>query len=127
MKTILVGEDNPANLQLMRELLDTLGYAVVEAVDGEEVLQKVATAQPDLLLLDIQMPKLDGYAVLKRLRQDSRYDGLRVVALTAYAMRGDAAKGLAAGFDDYITKPINLADLRTKLGTLLAERSKADG
>lgn len=119
MKKILVAEDNPASRELLRELLANPDYRVIEAGDGEEVLQKVEEEQPDLVLLDIQIPKLDGFAVLHRLRQDPRFATLRVVALTAYAMRGDREKGLAAGFDGYLTKPIDAAALRVQVEQLL--------
>lgn len=119
MKTILVVDDNPANRALMYELLSPAGHRLVEAGDGEEALQKVEEESPDLVLLDLLMPKLDGYAVLEKLRQDPRHAKLKVVALTALAMQGDAEKGLAAGFDDYITKPIDTAKLLKKVEEML--------
>ena len=78
---------------------------------------------PDLVLLDIQMPVLDGYAVVRRIRDNPRSTKLRVIALTAYAMRGDRDRALAAGFDDYVTKPIDLATLTSKIGQFLEEES----
>lgn len=120
MKTILLVEDNPVNRELIREVLSATEHRVVEACDGEEALQKVETESPDLVLLDIQMPKLDGYGVLERLRNNPRHAGLRVVALTAQAMRGDVEKGLAAGFDAYVTKPIDAVALIQKVEALLA-------
>ncbi len=119
MKTILIVDDNLANRALMYELLSTAGHRLVEACDGEEALQKVEEESPDLVLLDLLMPKLDGYAVLEKLRQDPRNAKLKVVALTALAMQGDAEKALAAGFDDYITKPIDAAALLTKVEEML--------
>ena len=115
MKTILVVDDNPANRELIYELLSTTGHRLVEACTGEEALQKVEEESPDLVLLDLRMPELDGFAVLEKLRQDPRNAKLKVVALTALAMQGDAEKGLVAGFDDYITKPIDAAKLLKKV------------
>lgn len=115
MKRILVAEDNPANRELIREILEAHGYEVVEALDGEEALRKVEGMKPDLVLLDIQMPKLDGYSVLYRLRENPRTATLPVIALTAYAMRGDWEKGLAAGFNAYLTKPITASVLTREI------------
>lgn len=119
MKKILVAEDNPANRELIREILEAHGYQVVEALDGEEALRKVEETQPNLVLLDIQMPKLDGYSVLYRLRENPRYAHLPVIALTAFAMRGDWEKGLAAGFSAYITKPVTASLLTREIEQFL--------
>ena len=81
--------------------------------------KSIGESLPDLVLLDIQMPYLDGYAVLERLRSESRFRSLRVIAVTAFAMRGDREKALAAGFDGYITKPIRIADLRAQVECFL--------
>jgi CheY-like chemotaxis protein len=94
LKTILIGEDNPVNKELLAAILEHWGYAVREASNGEEVLAGIEASVPDLVLLDIQMPELDGYAVLRRLRADSRFEHLKIVALTAYAMRGDRERAL---------------------------------
>jgi CheY-like chemotaxis protein len=119
MKRILVADDNSASRELLRETLEMAGYIVVEAADGEEALERIAEAAPDLALMDIQMPGLDGFGVLKRLRSDGRYRELKVVALTAFAMQGDVARALEAGFDDYITKPIDIAALRKRISEIL--------
>lgn len=120
MKRILVAEDNPASMEFLAELLTSSGYDVVQATNGQEALQKIAANSPDLVLLDIQMPGLDGYSVLRRVRGDEKMARLRVVAFTAYAMPGDREKALAAGFDGYITKPIRAATLRGEIEQLLA-------
>jgi len=117
-RRILIAEDDPASRELLREILGARGYQVVEACDGREALQKIAETEPDLVLLDIQMPVLDGFAVLRQLRQNPRFASLRVVALTAYAMRGDRERTLAAGFDAYIAKPINASVLGAELEQL---------
>ena len=109
MNKILVAEDNLPNRELIREILETCGYEVIEAVDGQQALDKLEESVPDLVLLDIQMPVLDGYAVVRQLRQTPRLAGLKILALTAYAMQGDREKVLEAGFDGYLTKPIDTA------------------
>lgn len=109
---ILIAEDSPASLEFLTELLNAWGYATAQAVSGLEALSQVETATPELVLLDLQMPDLDGYGVLQRLRSDERFKGLPVVALTAFAMRGDREKALQLGFDAYLTKPIDSALLR---------------
>jgi two-component system, cell cycle response regulator DivK len=119
MKKILVAEDNPVNRELIREILGESEYEVIEACDGQEALDKIAEARPDLVLLDIQMPVLDGYAVLRRLRDNPPSPTPRVIALTAYAMQGDRERALAAGFDDYVTKPIDVKTLTCKIGEAL--------
>lgn len=122
MTRILVAEDNPSNRELFRELLESWGYEVVEAVDGEAALKAAGEASPDVVLLDIQMPLLDGCAVLKRLRQDPKLSHLPVMALTAFAMRGDREKALAFGFDAYHSKPINGQVLKRDIEQLLKAR-----
>jgi len=95
MSKILVAEDNLANRELIPEILESCGHEVIEAEDGQQALERLKETKPDLVLLDIQMPVLDGYAVIRRLRQIPRFAGLKVVALTAYAMQGDRDRVLA--------------------------------
>jgi two-component system, cell cycle response regulator DivK len=123
MTKILVAEDNPSNRELFRELLESWGYEVVEAVDGEAALKAAGEETPDVVLLDIQMPLLDGYEVLRRLRQDPKLSHLRVMALTAFAMRGDREKALAFGFNAYHSKPINGPVLKKDIEQLLKRKS----
>ena len=89
MTKILIAEDNAINRELLRELLETRGYTVVEACDGPEALRMIEQAQPDLLLLDIGMPLLDGFAVVRAIRENTLVAALPVLAVTAYAMQGD--------------------------------------
>jgi len=103
---ILVIEDNAENLELMTYLLKAFGHTVLSARDGEEGLALARSEPPDLIVSDVQMPKMDGYQVIREVRRDPRLAQLPVVAVTAYAMRGDRDKVLAAGFDGYISKPI---------------------
>jgi two-component system, cell cycle response regulator DivK len=112
---ILVAEDNAVNLELLREMLEGLGCEVVEASNGEQALAKVEETEPDLILLDINMPKLNGYDVLTRLRQNRKFSAVPVLAVTAYAMKEDQQKVLEAGFNGYLPKPI---DTRRLLGEL---------
>jgi len=120
MKTILIAEDNPTNRELLRELLEIRGYGVAEACDGKEALAMVEQAPPDLLLLDIGMPLMDGFAVVRKLRENPRFTSLPVVAVTAYAMQGDREKIMNSGFDGYLSKPINSGLLVQELSRLLA-------
>ncbi len=112
MPRVLVIDDDPASRELVREILAVSEIQVVEAVDGRQALERIAEAQPDLVLLDIRLPFLDGYEVLRRIRGNPRLTGLRVAAVTAYAMEGDREKALSAGFDAFISKPIQAAALR---------------
>lgn len=120
MKRILVAEDREASRELIRSVLENSGYAVTEAADGRQAIDMARQCDPDLLLLDLQMPGLDGFGVLNELRTDPRFSAVPFVALTASAMQGDRERALAAGFTAYITKPVNLAALRRELAGLLA-------
>lgn len=105
MKTVAVVEDNADNRLLLQAILDGL-YDVVEYENGVDALAGLTAALPDLVLLDISLPGMDGNEILARIRADEALRRLPVIALTAHAMAGDREKYLAAGFDDYITKPI---------------------
>ena len=119
MKRILVADDKATSRELIRAILEKDGYEVMEATDGCEAVLKAQEAPPDLILLDLQMPALDGFGALARLRGDSRFATLPIVAVTASAMQGDRDKAIAAGFTSYITKPVRLAVLRDELARLL--------
>jgi CheY-like chemotaxis protein len=122
MITVLVAEDNAVNRELIRELLELRGYTVLEACDGQEALGIIERAQPDLLLLDIGMPVLDGFAVVRRIRESPRIARLPIVAVTAYAMQGDRERILDSGFDGYLSKPINPSSLTEELNRLLTKQ-----
>jgi CheY-like chemotaxis protein len=122
MTRILIAEDNPVNRELLRELLEMRGHVVDEASDGLEALSKLEQTLPDLLILDLGMPQLDGFGVIRKIRADPRLEKVPVLAATAYAMRGDREKILEAGFDGYISKPIDPVALQKELERLLAER-----
>jgi CheY-like chemotaxis protein len=123
MIRILVAEDNAVNRELLRELLEARGYTVFEACDGQEALHMIEQAQPELLLLDIGMPVLDGFGVIRKIRENPLLAMLPVVAVTAYAMRGDREKILSSGFDGYLSKPLNPSSLAEELDRLLAKRT----
>jgi CheY-like chemotaxis protein len=121
---VLIAEDNAVNRELLRELLEARGYTVLEACDGQEALQMIEKKQPELLLLDIGMPVLDGFAVIQRIRGNPLLALLPVVAVTAYAMRGDREKILNSGFDGYLSKPLNPSSLTKELDRLLTKGSQ---
>jgi CheY-like chemotaxis protein len=120
---ILVAEDNATNRELFRELLEARGYDVAEACDGAEALRMLEQSQPDILLLDIGMPVLDGFAVARAIRANARLAALPILAVTAYAMQGDRERILESGFDGYLSKPINAKSLAEELDRLLDKRA----
>ncbi len=105
MKTVALVEDNPDNRLLVRVILESL-YEVTEYENGFAALEGLPKEKPDLVLLDVSLPEMDGTEVLRRIRADANLRDLPVIALTAHAMAGDREKYLAAGFDEYVTKPI---------------------
>jgi CheY-like chemotaxis protein len=111
MPSILIVDDRASNRELLRTTLEHAGYEVREAADGMIALAMMRQSAPDLVIMDIQMPKLDGYGVLAQMRQDPAIADIPVLALTAYAMEGDSERGAAAGFQAYITKPVALRHL----------------
>jgi len=126
MKRILIAEDNPVNRELLHELLEARGYEVEEAENGQQALQMIAQSRPDALLLDLNMPVLDGLSTVRNIREDAAISSLPVLAVTAYAMRGDREKTLEAGFDGYLSKPINPAALEAELERIWKNPAKAD-
>lgn len=106
-ETVLIVEDNAVNLELVRDLLEANGYCVQEAISGEGAIEKTRLLQPDLVLMDVQLPGMDGLAVTRKLKSDPATKDIIIVALTAYAMRGDAERVIQAGCDGYISKPID--------------------
>ncbi len=105
---ILVVDDNKLNRELARQVLIYHGYEILEAENGQEGVRLAKEARPDLILMDIQMPVLDGLEATRILRGDPETRHIKVLALTSYAMKGDREKAMAAGMDDYITKPIDI-------------------
>jgi len=123
--TILLVEDNILNLELVRDVLFTAGMRVVEARTAQEGLAAASELKPALILLDIRLPGLDGYAVLERLKANPATASIPVVALTAQAMVGDREQALAAGFTDYIPKPVDTRTLADRVRALLDPPERA--
>lgn len=107
---ILIVEDNQDNRELAVKVLRNKGFETVEAVDGEEAIEKAVSEKPDLILLDISLPKLTGYEVAKRLKSMEEFKEIPIVAFTAHAMKGDREKVIVEGFEGYISKPINIRE-----------------
>ena len=118
-KRILYIEDNPENRLLMRRVLMAEGYVVEEADDGNSGLQKAAESPPDLILIDINLPEIDGYEVTARLKQLPNMMGVPIIAVTANVMKGDREKTLAAGCDGYVQKPIDIDLLPSQIDSFL--------
>jgi two-component system cell cycle response regulator DivK len=108
---ILLVEDNEKNMKLFRDVLRAAGYETLEATTGGQALKLAVEHDPDLVLLDVGLPDIDGVAVLGRLRTEDRTASIPVLALTAQAMTGDRERFLAAGFDGYVSKPVNIVAL----------------
>jgi two-component system, cell cycle response regulator DivK len=109
-RQILVVEDNERNMKLFCDLLQAWGFGTLEATTGERAVEVALEHQPDLVLMDIQLPDIDGVEALNRLRAHGRFAAVPVLALTAQAMEGDRERFLSAGFDGYISKPVDVTD-----------------
>jgi CheY-like chemotaxis protein len=123
MARILIVEDSPDNMKLFTTILRLRGHQVTGLPGGEGLLDALEQAKPDLVLMDIQLPGKDGFALLQEIRQ-SPLAGIRVVALTAHAMTGDREQALDAGFDGYITKPIDILDFPSQVERALQGKRK---
>lgn len=113
MTKILVVEDNPLNMELVVEILRSKGFNVQTAEDGEEAIRKTVNEVFDLILMDIELPGIDGIEATKIIREKNKY--VPIIALTSYAMKGDRERFLSAGFDDYISKPLDVIEFISKL------------
>jgi len=114
-ETILVVEDNEKNMKLVRDVLTFHGFRVIEATDGERAVQLAREHRPRLILMDIQLPGIDGIQALERIRADETTKGITTVALTASVMAGDRARFYAAGFDGFIAKPIDVGQFPSEV------------
>ena len=119
MKRILVVEDQEDNRQILRDLLTNSGYEMVEAIDGVEAVAAATQYRPDLILMDIQLPALDGYEATRRIKADPTLTHVPVIAVTSYALSGDKAKARAAGCDDFVPNPYSPRQLLAKIRQLL--------
>lgn len=117
---IMIVEDNERNIKLLRDLLRARGYSTIEARSGEEAIALGRAERPDLVLMDIQLPGMDGVAALGELRNSLEMAATPVIAVTAFAMKDDRERLLAAGFDGYVEKPIDIRELPAQLSAFLA-------
>ncbi len=114
-KRILVVEDQEDNRQILRDLLGSVGYEMIEAGDGEAALVAAKTERPDLILMDIQLPLLDGYEATRRIKADPDLKNIPIIVVTSYALSGDEGKARDAGCDAYVTKPYSPRQLLAKI------------
>ena len=123
---ILIADDNPANVELIDAYLSVLDYEIETAVDGADTLEKVKTFEPDLILLDIMMPKLSGFEVCEQLKNDPKTKGIMILMVTALSELGDIERAVAAGCDDYLSKPVNKLELLKRVENMLKLRNITD-
>lgn len=116
---ILLAEDTETNIMVVGDYLESLGYALTIAMNGREALEKAMETQPDIILMDIQMPVMDGLEATRQLRADPHFADVPIIALTALAMNGDRERCLEAGATDYISKPVSLKKLKEMIERLL--------
>ena len=119
---ILIVEDNPQSMRLLEILLRPKNYILLKAIDGEEALEVAVSEKPDLIVMDMQLPKMSGLEVTGKLRQMPVFNRVPIIALTAYAMKGDKEKFIEAGCDAYLSKPINIRELPKMIDGMLQNR-----
>jgi two-component system, cell cycle response regulator DivK len=120
-KRILIVEDQEDNRSILRDLLSTAGYQLIEAMDGEEGVRLAERERPDLILMDIQLPIVDGYEATRRIKGSAELKSIPIIAVTSYALSGDEAKARAAGCDGYVTKPFSPRALLAKVREYLPD------
>jgi CheY-like chemotaxis protein len=125
MATILVVEDNEENWDMLSRRLQRRGYRVIHAADGQEAVEMAAHERPDLILMDVSLPVMDGLEATRRIRARAETQTTPIIALTAHAMSGDRERALQAGCDDYHTKPVELPRLLAQMEALLAKEATA--
>ena len=123
-KKILIVEDDPLSMKVLRMLLRSYGYSLLEATDGEEALKVARSDKPDLIIMDLRLPKVSGLEVTRQLRQMSDFSHIAIIAITAYAMKGDEEKAISAGCDAYLAKPINTRELPGLITEMLLQRKE---
>jgi two-component system, cell cycle response regulator DivK len=124
---ILVVEDQVDNRRILRDLLSSVGYEILEAVTGDEAVTLAAMQRPDLILMDIQLPGIDGYEATRRIKADPALRHIPIIAVTSYALSGDDAQAVAAGCDAYVAKPFSPRALLAKVREYLPEEPRAGG
>ncbi|MEO2045790.1 MAG: response regulator [Pirellulales bacterium] len=123
---ILIADDNEANVELLEAYLSGLGHDIEIAIDGQDTLDKVDSFQPDLILLDIMMPKLSGFEVCQKLKEDSRTSRIMILMVTALNELGDIERAVEAGTDDFLSKPVNKIELVKRVENMLMLRGVSD-
>lgn len=126
MARILVVEDNPMNVDMLARRLQKRGFEILTTQDGASAVELAITQQPDLILMDLSLPIMDGWEATSRIKADPRTKSIPIIALTAHAVAGDRERGLAAGCDEYETKPVNFASLTNKMRQLLNPASSEE-
>jgi len=121
---ILIVEDNPRNMRLLEMTLRAKGYTLLKATDGGEALDIAVRERPDFIIMDIQLPRLNGLAVTRKLREIPEFKHIPILAITAYAMKGDRERVIGAGCDAYLPKPINTRELPRMIATMLLHRQR---
>jgi len=121
---VLIVEDNPLNMRLIEMILKTNSYTLLKATDGEEALDIATRERPDLVLMDIRLPKVSGLEVARRLKENPAFSHIPIIALTAHAMKGDKEKAIEAGCDSYLSKPINTRELPKLVADMLLLRQQ---
>ena len=121
---ILVVEDNPLNMKLLEMVLRAKNYTLLKATDGEEALDMAMREQPDLIIMDIQLPKMSGLEVTRKLRETPAFSHTPIIGVTAYAMKGDKEKIIESGCDAYLSKPINTRELPEVIAAMLLRQQK---
>ncbi len=124
MRKILIVEDNEKNRILVRDILQHFGYETIEAENGEEGIRMTKEHRPDLILMDMQMPVMNGFEAIKELRADPGTKQVRIIAVTSYAMKGDRERAIQVGAGDYLSKPINTKKLMVMVRKNLGEEDK---
>ncbi len=123
-KKILIVEDNPQNMRLIEMALSVESYTLLRTTDGEEALEVAKKERPDLIIMDIQLPKMSGLEVTRKLREIPEFSRTPIIAITAYAMKGDKEKALNAGCNAYLSKPIKALDLPGLIAKMLLQRQE---
>jgi len=121
---ILIVEDSPLNMKLLEMVLRAKSYTLLKATDGKEALDIAVREQPDLIIMDIQLPKMSGLEVVRRLRETPAFSHTPIIAITAYAMKGDKERVIESGCDAYLSKPINTRELPEVIAEMLLQRQK---